>query len=128
MAPVKNETGKRYGKLLVLQKRLDREQRPNRAYWICQCDCGTVKAILGDHLRSGATISCSCVGQRIGQPKTAKPRKRRPTPISTKSLEIRGGHDDDKFISAHVYRVPRKLDMGPIVAAARAALAERIAA
>lgn len=63
MAAVKNETGKRYGRLLVMHQRIDRQRTPNRAYWICQCDCGVTKSVLGDHLRSKAIVSCGCYGR-----------------------------------------------------------------
>jgi hypothetical protein len=118
---LKNETGNRYGKLFVHA----RQQRPDtsRAYWVCECDCGTVKPVLGDHLRRGAIISCGCVGQRK-KPQQPKP-KRRPR-MSTKALEIRHqGRGDGQFIEPHVYRQIPKLPVGPIVEAALEALRER---
>lgn len=42
-------------------------------YWNCLCDCGTVKKIKSNHLKSGASKSCGCqltkdlVGQRFGR-------------------------------------------------------------
>jgi hypothetical protein len=56
-----DETGKRYGCLTVMRadiRPLGQDGR-NRAYWMCQCDCGNEKSILGDHLRSGAIRTCS---------------------------------------------------------------------
>lgn len=54
--------GKRFGKLLVLR----RVEPPkdvkikNRIYWLCKCDCGKNKVILGLNLRKGYTTSCGC--------------------------------------------------------------------
>lgn len=32
-------------------------------YCLVRCDCGTIKYVRIDHLKSGATISCGCVGR-----------------------------------------------------------------
>ena len=123
---IKNEQGKRYGRLLVL----GRCERPTtyRAYWLCRCECGVEKPILGDHLRSGAIKACGAHGPKAeAWHAVARPNhgKRRPEPISTKALEISGGHGEGQFIRPHVYRTPRRIEMGPIVAAALAALEAR---
>lgn len=38
------------------------EKRGRKLYWNCRCSCGTVKAVHGDHLKSGAIKSCGCLG------------------------------------------------------------------
>jgi hypothetical protein len=48
--------GDRFGSLVVLG--LEGQHR------LCACDCGTKKRIRVDHLKSGATVSCGCVGKR----------------------------------------------------------------
>lgn len=58
MKKYKDETGNRYGRLLVLE-RTDNSPR-GIAMWLCRCDCGQIVAARGDHLRSGATQSCGC--------------------------------------------------------------------
>ena len=52
-------TGQTYGFLQVKEKDLNR-----KGYWICQCVCGNYKSIAGKHLRSGATVSCGCYGDK----------------------------------------------------------------
>lgn len=52
----KDLTGMRFGKLEVLN--LDDSKNSRKAYWICKCDCGTVKSIRSDCL--GTTLSCGC--------------------------------------------------------------------
>lgn len=57
-----NLTGKKFGKLLVL-RRVEAPYRAkikNRPYWLCKCDCGNHKVILGLSLRKGYTTSCGC--------------------------------------------------------------------
>lgn len=51
-------TGQKFGKLTV-------ESPGNKASngslkWVCRCDCGNIKQIRGDKLRSGETKSCGC--------------------------------------------------------------------
>lgn len=50
-------SGRRFGKLKVL--RLDEERTKRKSYWICECECGTVKSIRGDTLN--VIQSCGCV-------------------------------------------------------------------
>lgn len=78
----KDETGKRYGCLRVLRQ--DMRSFPvggrHRTYWLCRCDCGNDKSILVDHLRSGATVSCTqCnTGCSVVPPVTIQGHRGRP--------------------------------------------------
>ncbi len=56
---VKSEKGARYGRLLVLE-RAGSDKHYN-AQWLCLCDCGNRKIILGQSLRRGLTRSCGCL-------------------------------------------------------------------
>jgi hypothetical protein len=51
-------TGERFGRLVVMHRALSKQRR--NYYWWCRCDCGRMKRILGQSLRSGATVSCGC--------------------------------------------------------------------
>jgi hypothetical protein len=55
-------SGKRFGKLTVLELESIRPSGPgrNRTYWLCKCDCGVEKSILGQNLINGSTSSCGC--------------------------------------------------------------------
>lgn len=58
MGRVKDETGKRYGKLIVIkQAGLNSEKRMT---WLCKCDCGNEVIVTGKSLRNGSTKSCGC--------------------------------------------------------------------
>lgn len=50
---IKNMTGKRFGKLVVLKELGYRRV-------LCRCDCGNIKEINKSHLLSGDVISCGC--------------------------------------------------------------------
>ena len=54
----KDLSGRRFGRLLVLEYAgLNAGERPT---WRCVCDCGNITIVYGQHLHSGATISCGC--------------------------------------------------------------------
>lgn len=57
-----DETGNRYGRLLVLERGEDQYNSNGRRYvqWKCQCDCGNIILVKGDLLRNGKTKSCGC--------------------------------------------------------------------
>ena len=52
-------TGKRFGRLIVLRY-VDKD-RWRSSRWLCSCDCGKEKIIIGQSLKSGATKSCGCL-------------------------------------------------------------------
>ena len=54
----KNIMGNRYGKLIVIE---DEGIIKNRHRWLCKCDCGNTKSIVGSQLTSGRTKSCGCL-------------------------------------------------------------------
>jgi hypothetical protein len=53
--------GQRFGRLIVLARA---ENRGRFAAWLCWCDCGEFKTVVGSSLRTGNTRSCGCL-QRI---------------------------------------------------------------
>ena len=56
-------TGRRFERLLVLRR--DTESTKKEPYWICKCDCGTIKSIAGTSLREGRTKSCGCLNNEM---------------------------------------------------------------
>lgn len=56
MSGIVDLTGKQFGKLTVvkLDKVIGR-----KSYWICECECGTIKSVRGDTLK--VITSCGCV-------------------------------------------------------------------
>lgn len=57
----KDITGCRFGSLVVKAKAPTQNRR---AMWLCKCDCGNETVVRGAHLRTGAIVSCGCVGKR----------------------------------------------------------------
>ena len=56
-------TGVRFGRLLVRQ--WSEESRPSQIKWLCECDCGVVKTVLGSNLRQGRQKSCGCLNAEL---------------------------------------------------------------
>lgn len=63
--------GQKYGMLTVIGQAPSTNSGKRR--WLCKCDCGTEKIILGANLKRGTTVSCGCkhkndlTGQKIGK-------------------------------------------------------------
>jgi len=68
-------TGRKFGKLQVIKRDVERTKETKRQYYICECDCGTINSVRGDALLSGGTDNCGCtkheyedlVGQQFGE-------------------------------------------------------------
>lgn len=50
-------TGKRFGKLVVLERR---KPPKGRCEWLCQCDCGNTIIVQGYKLQNGGRSTCGC--------------------------------------------------------------------
>lgn len=61
-------TGRKIGKLVVLQKS---NKSDRRLYWDCQCECGKIITVKGDHLRQQNQLSCGCLSSK-GEEEIAK--------------------------------------------------------
>ena len=60
-------TGQKFNMLTVIKFSHFSENR-KRNYWLCKCECGGMKIVSKDDLRSGNTKSCGCLSH-IGNPK-----------------------------------------------------------
>lgn len=69
MAIRKDKTGRRFGRLLVIELA---EKRGHQHYWLCLCDCGREVVVGTCNLATGHTRSCGCLRTRHGQAPNAK--------------------------------------------------------
>lgn len=53
-----NIQGQKFGRWTVLEK--VKVEGKKEAYWLCRCDCGAEKKVLGKNLRNGRSTSCGC--------------------------------------------------------------------
>ena len=60
---MKDLTGKRFGRLIVVQP----EEKRRRGYivWSCKCDCGNTVSVKSGDLLSGNTCSCGCLNREL---------------------------------------------------------------
>lgn len=56
----KDMAGIRFSRLAVVEQDA---QKPGK--WVCLCDCGNRKSILGSTLRAGITRSCGCLSREL---------------------------------------------------------------
>lgn len=54
-----NLSGKRFGRLLVIQE--STRSSSNIRRWLCLCDCGEIKVVRQTELTTGGTRSCGCL-------------------------------------------------------------------
>jgi hypothetical protein len=58
MPPLIDRTGKRFGRLVVLEKH---GRKNGSVMWLCKCDCGEKVSVRGYALQNGNTKSCGCL-------------------------------------------------------------------
>jgi hypothetical protein len=66
--PIKNISGLKFGRLLVLSRCEDESCMGKGSYWLCKCDCGNEKIIRGASITYGMTKSCGCLrNERVSE-------------------------------------------------------------
>ena len=69
-------TGVRVGRLLVLEPTKGPEFYVRTGkWWLCRCDCGTVKAISRNTLVQDLTHSCGCLRAELARERNKRRRK-----------------------------------------------------
>lgn len=68
--PARKElTGMSFGRLLAKERR---SYRKTHSFWLCECECGTVKEIAQTSLLRGSTVSCGCHRREIARKQLTK--------------------------------------------------------
>lgn len=71
-------TGQKFGRWVVLSLDVEKsdlehgQTKRKRRYWICQCECGTIKSVFQDGLTSGNSKSCGCICVELGHERTGE--------------------------------------------------------
>lgn len=52
-------TGQRFNQWTVLK--FSHKNSSRNSYWICQCDCGKIRPVMGSSLKNNRTSNCGCV-------------------------------------------------------------------
>ena len=63
----KDLTNLRFGSLVVVKQTEDHVYKDGsrKAKWLCICDCGNQKSVIGKNLLNGATRSCGCLQKQV---------------------------------------------------------------
>lgn len=64
MTKLNDLTGRKFGRLTVLSRA---ENKKRRATWLCVCDCGKEKTVVGSNLIQGSTTSCGCLRAEVAR-------------------------------------------------------------
>lgn len=70
MSKINDLTGKKFGRLKVIE--YYGSNKNGRALWLCKCDCGKTKSVLGNSLLCGLTLSCGCYNKEKAQKRRTK--------------------------------------------------------
>lgn len=64
---MENLTGKKFGRWTVLKlSHIKRRSGGGDAiYWLCECECGTIKPVDEYHLNHGTSKSCGCLAKEL---------------------------------------------------------------
>ena len=64
MRKIKDLTGQRFGKLIVIERAEDKIEPSgrHRIMWLCKCECGNIKSVQTNSLQRGFTKTCGCCG------------------------------------------------------------------
>lgn len=57
---IKDLTNQRFGRLLVISL-TNKRGKEGGVFWLCRCDCGNLKEVVGYHLFRRDTKSCGCL-------------------------------------------------------------------
>lgn len=72
---MKNLAGMKYNRLTPIFPDINKSHG-NITYWVCKCDCGAVKSVRSDHLKSGRIKSCGCLSKEQASIKGKKMSKK----------------------------------------------------
>ena len=63
---VKDISGQKFGSWTVIRR--DEETQARHARWICKCECGVERSVIGSNLKNGDSKSCGCNSYRKDLP------------------------------------------------------------
>jgi len=61
-AQVEELVGRRFGKLLVIERK--ENSKAGSVRWLCRCDCGKTSIVQANNLKKGSTQSCGCYKEK----------------------------------------------------------------
>lgn len=74
-------TGQKFGRWTALERVIKPDNK--NTYWLCQCECGTIKEVMGKNLHNGRSSSCGCYKKEVDGERMTQLNKAR-------ALDLRG--------------------------------------
>lgn len=68
MGKIIDLTGKKFGRLTVIEQATSNNK--NRTMWRCVCECGNETIVYSYHLRNGSSTSCGCFRREVASNRT----------------------------------------------------------
>lgn len=108
----RDETGQSYWKWTVLQPvecPLSSTQRAQ--HWLCRCECGAERVVIGTSLRNGSSRSCGCAGP-VGKSLDEHPGWKGGRVRSNRGYirkKVNDGSTKDGYIGEHVFVMEKHL-------------------
>lgn len=98
--------GQRFGRLEVLRVGISKACRNGtRKYWVCKCDCGKERQVVGHALTSGKTRSCGCIRREMAK-----------AALGPKHHNWKGGkRDHDGYVAMYMPKHPRAWGTGYVL-------------
>lgn len=98
MEKIKNEIGKKFGKLTVIEQS-NKKTKSGSVFWVCKCDCGNIKEIAGTSLRNGQTKSCGCFNGGDSNPESGRKKLYNSLKNGAKSRGLVFNIDYESFVN-----------------------------
>lgn len=70
MSKIKDLTNQKFGRLTVIK--YYGSNKNSRALWLCKCDCGNEKVVIGNSLLCKLTFSCGCYNKEAASKRRIK--------------------------------------------------------
>lgn len=99
MSKLNDLTGKKFGRLLVIERRANKK---GKTYWFCKCDCGNYTTVMATKLASGETKSCGCIRKENTSKMFAKHHLTKKS-LHNAWLNMKNRCDNPKFVEYKHY-------------------------
>ena len=90
MAEIIDLTGRRFGRLVVIERA--KKNKSGHRRWLCRCDCGVEKVVTCSNIRRGDTTSCGCRHKE-----------------NNSQRAVRHGHTNATGLEGRTYRIWRNM-------------------
>lgn len=103
--PFEDLSGQKFGLLTVIERDWYKDSSKG-IYFKCQCECGNIKSILGQHLKKESIISCGCYNKSRGEEKIKRLLKE-----NNYDFKPEHSFDDLKFETGKLARFDFKVNL-----------------